>query len=317
MLKPAILIQHCTRDFNDVRAIDTLSLNVPYDCIFGLLGPRGAGKTTVLRLLLGSLKPSAGQVQVLGSDPCTHAKNIRPHLGALLSDDGLYEHLSAMENLAFYGRIWRMSKGAVNARARRTLKLLNLWQHRHELVGAWSRGKRQKLAMARAVLHRPKLLLLDEPTADLDAHSAREIQRLVISMAREEAMTIFLATTSAKEVERLCSHAAVLQDGKVVAMGTLGELNAHDGSPHLDFLGRGFDLQCLEILRTHPDVVGAQLGDDHLSVYLSHHQSDTAPLIDLLQQAGAQVDAVRECSTKSVDGVLPIFQEDIACKVWE
>ena len=246
-MRSAIQIQDCSWDLDDLRVVDGISLEVPYGCIFGLLGAHGAGKTSMVRLLLGLEKPNLGHIHVLGFDPITQAKSIRAHTGVLLSEDGLYEHLSALENLAFFGRIWRMPKGEMNARSRRLLKQLNLWQHRHELIGSWSRGKRKKLALARALLHRPQLLLLDEPTAELDPHSANQIQRLLSSVAMEESITIFLASENSQEVKRLCSHAAVLHKGELLAVGALDDLHVHPEGLRFEFLGHGFDLSLIHI----------------------------------------------------------------------
>jgi len=166
--EPAIRAEKLTRVFGAVRALDGLDLEVPPGIVFGFLGPNGAGKTTTIRLLLGLLEPSGGRAAVLGLDTRSGADGIRDRSGALLEHHGLYERLSAEDNLAFYARAWRLSGDARRRRIRELLESLGLWERRAEPVGRWSRGMKQKLAVARALLHRPSLLFLDEPTAGLD-----------------------------------------------------------------------------------------------------------------------------------------------------
>jgi ABC-2 type transport system ATP-binding protein len=164
MTQPAIRTEHVTRDFRTVRAVDDLTMEVPAGIIFGFLGPNGAGKTTTIHLLLGLLEPTGGRSEVLGFDTLTQAHAIRARTGALLEHDGIYEHLSAADNLEFYARIWHLPKSDRQARIKALLGEMGLWDRRDEQVGKWSRGMKQKLALARALIHRPPLLLLDEPS---------------------------------------------------------------------------------------------------------------------------------------------------------
>jgi ABC-2 type transport system ATP-binding protein len=168
----AIQTESLGRDFGAVRALDGLSLQVPAGIIFGFLGPNGAGKTTCIRLLLGLLEPSSGRAQVLGYDTRSQAGEIRRRTGALLENPGVYERLSAEDNLELYGRIWRLPAAERRSRTKELLSHLKLWERRREAVSTWSRGMIQKLAIARALLHRPQLIFLDEPTAGLDAIAA-------------------------------------------------------------------------------------------------------------------------------------------------
>jgi ABC-2 type transport system ATP-binding protein len=160
----AIHTRDLTRDFGALRAVDELSLDVPTGVIFGFLGPNGSGKTTTIRLLLGLLEPTAGVADVLGHDTRTDAGAIRERCGALLEHPGLYERMTAQDNLDFYARVWRLSSVERQARVRELLTGLDLWERRREIVGAWSRGMKQKLAVARTLLHRPALVFLAEPT---------------------------------------------------------------------------------------------------------------------------------------------------------
>ena len=168
----AIQTRDLTRAFGEVRAVDGISFEVPAGSVFGFLGPNGSGKTTTIRLLLGLLKPTSGSASVLGFDTQTQADEIRLNCGALLEHTGLYERMSAEDNLEFYGRVWRIPATERKERIKNLLESLELWDRRKDNVVQWSRGMKQKLAVARVLLHRPKLIFLDEPTAGLDPVAA-------------------------------------------------------------------------------------------------------------------------------------------------
>lgn len=186
----AIRLDQLTRDFASVRALDNLSLTVPTGVVYGFLEPNGAGKTTTINLLLGLLEPTEGCAEVLGFDTRTHADEIRSRTGALLEHTGLYEQMSAKDNLEFYGRVNRLSAADRSARIKELLTNIGLWERRTEKVGKWSKGMKQKLALARAMLHRPPLLLLDEPTAGLDVMAANEVRADLATLAAQEGITI-------------------------------------------------------------------------------------------------------------------------------
>ena len=174
MTNIAIQCEDLTRDFATVRAVDRLALQVPAGIVFGFLGPNGSGKTTTIRLLLGLLEPTVGRAAVLGFDTRTQGAEVRARAGALLEHPGLYERLSAADNLEFYGRVWRLPPAERQARRKELLRHFDLWDRRHEVVGTWSRGMKQKLAVARTMLHRPPLIFLDEPTAGSTSRRRRE-----------------------------------------------------------------------------------------------------------------------------------------------
>ncbi|HEY9860281.1 MAG TPA: ABC transporter ATP-binding protein, partial [Candidatus Obscuribacterales bacterium] len=176
MSEIAIRTQSLSCDFGTIRAVDSLSLEVPKGIVFGFLGSNGSGKTTTIRLLLGLLEPTSGQAEVLGFNTRSQANEIRQRTGALLEHPGLYERLSAEDNLEFYGRVWRLPPAKRRARIKELLGNLGLWERRHESVGGWSRGMKQKLAVARAMLHSPALIFLDEPTTGFDPVAAAALR---------------------------------------------------------------------------------------------------------------------------------------------
>ncbi|MBN1659812.1 MAG: ABC transporter ATP-binding protein [Anaerolineae bacterium] len=309
MPQPAIRTEHVTRDFGAIRAVDDLTMQVPAGIIFGFLGPNGAGKTTTIRLLLGLLEPTAGRAEVLGFDTRTQAQAIRARTGALLEHDGIYEHLSAADNLEFYARIWHLSERERQARIKTLLGEMGLWDRRDEQAGKWSRGTKQKLALARAMLHRPPLLLLDEPTAGLDVPSANAVREDLAAMVASEGVTVFLTTHNMAEAERLCQQVAVIRQGHVVALGHPDELRARAGGTRVEIIGRGFHAPVLASLRARPEVAAVSATNGHLTIDL-HTGADTAPLVSSLVTAGVQVEEVRRGTASLEDVFLTLVQEE-------
>jgi ABC-2 type transport system ATP-binding protein len=287
----AISIQHLARDFGSVRALDDLCLEVPPGIIFGFLGPNGAGKTTTIRLLLGLLEPTSGTAQVLGYDTRSQADQIRAHTGALLEHSGLYEQMSAEDNLEFYGRAFLMPDVERQARIQELLTRMGLWERRRDRVGTWSRGMKQKLALARTMLHQPRLVLLDEPTAGLDVQAAVSVRQDLAALASREQTTIFLTTHNMVDAEQLCHLVAVIREGKLVALGSPDELRAKASTPQVEVVGRGFTDEALKVLRAHPQVATIHRQDGHLLVDLLE-ETDTADLVGLLVGVGAQIEEV-------------------------
>ena len=313
MEESAIRIEKLTRDFQadagPIRAVDKLSLDVPAGSVFGFLGPNGAGKTTTIRLLLGLLEPNSGRVKVLGYDTQSQAEQIRTHTGALLEHSGMYEQLSAEDNLEFYGRVWRLPKAVRQDRIRELLTQMGLWERRQEPAGKWSRGMKQKLALARALLHRPSLVLLDEPTAGLDVAAAVEVREDLAFLAEREGVTIFLTTHNMSEAEKLCHQVAIIRQGKLVAVGHPDELRAQSGSPRLEVIGKGFSEQVLARLRARPEVVAAEATNGHLAIEL-RQETTAAPLVSLLVDAGVQVEEIRRGKASLEEVFLTLMEEE-------
>lgn len=274
----------------EVRAVEDLTLEVPAGIVFGFLGPNGAGKTTTIRLLLGLLEPSAGSAEVLGFDTRRDADRIRERTGALLEHSGLYERLSAYDNLDFFARIWRMPAGERRARIREMLEQFGLWARRDDSVSTWSRGMKQKLAVARALLHRPQLVFLDEPTAGLDPVAAAALREDLAQLAAREGTSIFLTTHNLTEAERLCSFVGVISRGRLLAAGHPDELRARVRSSHLEISGR--DLREEVVMRV-AGVASARLHGAKLIVELSTG-AKAAPVVAALVQSGAEVEEVRK-----------------------
>jgi len=309
MNETAIRIENLTRDFSSVRAIDGLSLKVPAGIVFGFLGPNGSGKTTTINLLLGLLEPTAGQAEVLGFNTRTQGDEVRSRTGALLEHHGLYEQMSAEENLEFYGRVWRMPAAERKVRIEELLIQMGMWERRKERVGKLSRGMKQKLAIARALIHRPPLVFLDEPTAGLDVTSATALRDDLATLATREGVTVFLTTHNMAEAERLCGRVAVIRQGKLVAVGHPDELRARAGGPHVEVVGGGFSENVLNLLRAQPEVSTVEMQNSHLSIHL-HEKMDVAPLVNIIVSEGVRVEEVRKGKASLEEVFLTLMEEE-------
>ncbi len=307
----AIHTENLSRHFGDVKAVDGLTLDVPAGAVLGFLGPNGSGKTTTIRLLLGLLQPTAGQASVLGWDTRTQAHEIRWRCGALLEHTGLYERLSAEDNLEFYGRIAHLPATERRARMRELLERAGLWERRREPAGTWSRGMQQKLAVARALLHRPQLLFLDEPTSGLDPEAAAALRDDLERMVQSEGATVFLTTHNLAEAERLCQRVAVIRRGRLLDVGTPQELRARagGGAVHVELYGRGLDERVLALLQARPEVTSVHPHNDHLQIEL-RPGSDVAPLVTAVVGAGGQVEEVRKGSASLEEAFLELVREE-------
>ena len=305
----AIRLEQLTRHFAVVCALDHLSLQVPTGVIYGFLGPNGAGKTTTINLLLGLLEPTEGRAEVLGFDTRIHPDEVRARCGALLEHTGLYEQMSAEDNLEFYGRINRMSASDRSARIKELLIGIGLWDRRQEKVGQWSKGMKQKLALARAMLHRSPLLLLDEPTAGLDVMAANEVRGDLAALVQREGVTVFLTTHNMTEAERLCAEVAVIRSGKLVAVGQPDRLRAQTGGPRVEIVGRGFDDRVVKAIHDQPQVASVVTQNHHLIINLRGN-ADIAPLINQLVGAGAQIEEVRREPVSLEEVFLKLMEEE-------
>ncbi len=216
-----IEVQHLTRNYNGLRAVDDISFAVEAGEVFGFLGPNGAGKTTTIKMLTGQLRPTSGQARVAGCDVVNDHDALKPQIGVVFEYQNLYERLSALDNLNFTAGLYGVRKGRVQD----VLEQVGLTERAREPIKKYSNGMKQRLLIARALLHEPKVLFLDEPTRGLDPGIAREIRALVANLA-QQGITIFLTTHYMEEADRLCQRVAILDQGHIVALDTPARLKA-------------------------------------------------------------------------------------------
>jgi ABC-2 type transport system ATP-binding protein len=284
MTQYAIQTQELTREYSTLRALDRLSLEIPAGSIFGFLGSNGAGKTTTIHLLLGLLRPTAGQAAVLGFDVATEIDEVRRRTGALLDKAGLYARLGVRDNLEFYGRIWHMPRRERRARSEELLRQFGLWDRRKEPAGRLSFGMRRKLA-------RPDLVFLDEPTAGLDPVSAESLRRSLVDLVAQEGVTVFLTTHNVPEAGKVCDQIGIIRSGQLLASGSPEELRASAGSNRIVVRGSRFTEEAFTLLALRPEVERAETRGGTLHVWLVPGSS-VAPIISLLAGCGVQMEEV-------------------------
>ena len=281
-----------TRRFGEMNAVDQLTLEVQAGEIFGFLGHNGAGKTTTVRLLNGVLEPTSGGSHVLGLDPQAEGPALRAKTGVLTETPSLDERLTARDNLSIYADLYNFPRADVHDRVEALLSEFELADRADEKVGGYSKGMKQRLALARALLHKPELLFLDEPTSSLDPVAARHVHTLVENLARREGCTVFLCTHNLVEAQRLCDRVAVMEYGRLVALGTPSDLTRQyvkrlDVDLELDPLQMELALQILQGL---PDlVVGAPKQEkDVLTLTLSGREA-IPELLSVLVRKGVHI----------------------------
>lgn len=249
----SIEVDGLSRTFNGLKAVNNISFTVESGEVFGFLGHNGAGKTTTIRMLSGQLQPSAGRARVVGCDIVTEQDRLKPLVGVVSENQNLYERMSGRENLAFAARLY----GTDRRRIDQALDQVGLLDRAKDNVQHYSNGMKQRLLIARALLHRPQLIFLDEPTRGLDPVVGREIRQLVVELSAQ-GVTVFLTTHYMEEADELCRRVAFLSEGRIVAMDTPDNLKVAHGKRSLDAtLDNG---QSLTIDLDHDDA-GRQLAE--------------------------------------------------------
>jgi len=219
-----IQVQNLTRDYNGHRAVDGINFAIEPGEIFGFLGPNGAGKTTTIKMLTGQLRPTSGKAQVMGFDVVKDRQELKPQIGVVFDSQNLYERMSARDNLRFYARLYRVKK----ARVEEVLTQVDMTDRARDKMKTYSNGMKQRIIIARALLHEPKVLFLDEPTRGLDPNVARDIRSIVTKLANQ-GMTVFLTTHYMEEADQLSNRVAIIDQGRIVALDTPESLKAEHG----------------------------------------------------------------------------------------
>jgi ABC-2 type transport system ATP-binding protein len=303
-----IVAENLTRRFGDRIAVENLSLEIAEGEVFGFLGPNGAGKTTTVRMLAGLLAPTSGRATVAGVDVVAQPQRVRTLVGILPEHPGLYEKLSAWHNLKFYADLYELPNP--HAQIEKYLSLLGLWERRHDPVGTFSKGMKQKLAIARALLHEPKVLFLDEPTSGLDPEAAKTVRDFIAQLASEK-RTIFLCTHNLYEAEQLCTRIGLIKQ-RLIKIGSPASLKR-------ELYGRQIVIDLREPAVLPEDlqlsfVRSVQQDGRRLLVELDDPEQHNPALIRKLVELGAQIQFVREHSRTLEEVYLDLIAEERTMK---
>lgn len=218
-----IRFDQVTKRFGAKAAVSDLSLEVAPGEIVGLLGPNGSGKTTTIRLMLGAIRPDAGAIWVNGSDPAQAGEAVRSTSGVLTETAGFYAHLSGLDNLRFFSRLYGVTD---DRRAHELLETFGLTEHQHKKVGVYSTGMKKRLGLAKALLHRPSILFLDEPTNGLDPEGIRMVLQYIAELGRQTGTTMVLCSHLLAQLELVCHRYVFIDEGRLIEQGTRQELEA-------------------------------------------------------------------------------------------
>ncbi len=231
----AIIVVHdLVKNYGDFCAVNHISFAVPEGEIFGFLGPNGAGKTTTIKMLTTVLDPTSGTIRVNGYDPVHERKQVRRSFGIVFQDASLDDELTASENMDLHGALYGVSRRERAKRSEALLQLVGLWDRRNDFVKQYSGGMKRRLEVARALLHQPRILFLDEPTIGLDPQTRNHIWSHIQTLSREQNVTVFFTTHYMEEADRVAAEVAVIDQGKIVAQGTPSFLKEQTNSASLE-----------------------------------------------------------------------------------
>src|SRR5215831_15402452 len=229
-----IRVDDLVRNFGDLAAVDHISFQVGQGEIFAFLGPNGAGKTTTIKMLTTLLRPTSGRIEVDGIDPATHPHEVRKRFGIVFQDPSLDGNMTAYENMELHGVFYHVPRKVRVERIERLLRLFELWERRKDQAKLFSGGMKRRLEIARALLHTPKLLFLDEPTLGLDPQTRNQLWTHVKHLNQAEGETVFLTTHYMDEADRVAQRIAIIDHGKIVALGSPPELKQQTGKESLE-----------------------------------------------------------------------------------
>jgi ABC-2 type transport system ATP-binding protein len=292
-------------------AVDHVDLEVREGEVLGLLGPNGAGKTTLVRMLSCLLRPSEGEATVAGFSIRTQAGAVRRVCGVTTESPGLYDHLSSSQYLRFFARLYDCDPKQSDADIERLLRMAELWNRRDERLGTFSKGMRQKVNIARALIHRPRVVFLDEPTSGLDVEAALAVREHVMELRDREEVTFMVCTHNLPEAERLCDRMALITRGRLAAIGTAAELRrAHAGGTGVHVRLRETGERFAAIAGAVPGVRGVNIDNGTLLVELEAPEEQTPELVRALVHAGADLLEVSRREVSLEDLYLGLVREN-------
>jgi ABC-2 type transport system ATP-binding protein len=303
-----------TKYYNSLVAVDHLTFKVKEGEVFGLLGPNGAGKTTTIRMLACLISPSEGSAKVSGYRIDKDPLAVRQTVGILTENPSLYERLTAQENMDFFAEAYNLTEPQEKAkRIRELLEFFDLFERRNDKVATFSKGMKQKLAIARAIVHNPPILFLDEPTAGLDPESAKEVRDLMKILSRREKHTILLCTHHLEDAERLCSRVMIINRGKSVVVGTPDELrNRIARKPSVQIDLKKVDPKIIEAARrvSHVEQVDVDESDASLRIVLDDASEGTPAVVKSIVDAGGLVSGVHVLRPSLEEAYLKLIKEE-------
>ncbi|MBP2133283.1 ABC-2 type transport system ATP-binding protein [Methanomicrobium sp. W14] len=286
----AVTVENLTKKFGDFTAVDGISFDIEENEIFGLLGPNGAGKTTTISMLSTMKEPSSGKAEVNGHDVAKDEDGVRKSIGIVFQDQSLDEELTAWENMDFHGRLYGIPKDTRIKRAEELLKLVGLYERKDDLVKTFSGGMRRRLEIARGLLHRPKVLFLDEPTLGLDPQTRNYLWEYIEKLNKDIGISVIITTHYMEEADRLCNRIGIIDQGKIVALDTPENLKNTIGGDIITIHSPDYRQKIDE-----KDILGegkTEFFDDYFVIKLSCAEEHLTDIISFLLEKKVKISAV-------------------------
>jgi ABC-2 type transport system ATP-binding protein len=301
-------VENLTKKFGDVTAVEGLSFHVDEGEVFGLLGPNGAGKTTTMRMLCGLISKTSGGAKIAGYEIGNDADSlkIRKMIGLVPDNVGLYEELSAYENLDYYGKLYECTEQERKENIEYFLKMLGLWDQRNQSVGDFSKGMKQKLAVARALIHNPDLLFLDEPTANLAPESSRVVRDFILKL-KKEGKTIFFNTHNLDEAQRICDRIGILKT-KLLTVNTPEQLEKSIwGSKTVIQVEKISDSILAAVNKLRPKNLAVE--ENKIIIDVTDPQKENPDFVQVIVSAGGRIQSVTQLNPGLEETYLKVVGE--------
>jgi ABC-2 type transport system ATP-binding protein len=303
-----ITVENLTKKFGDVTAVEGLTFQVKEGEVFGFLGPNGAGKTTTIRILCCLISRTSGEAQIgdyqIGK--MADSLQIRKMIGLVPDNVGLYEDLTAFENLDFYGKLYEYPEMRRRENIERFLKMLGLWERKDARAGSFSKGMRQKLALARALVHEPKMLFMDEPTANLDPESAKTVRDFILEL-KKQGRTIFLNTHNLDEAQRICDQIGIIKT-KLLRIGSPEQLRESLTKPKIEVRLAEVSEALVDALRKKiPNKI--EVSDRKLIIDVTDPDKESPVIINAISSSGGLIREVGQVVPTLEDVYLQIVKE--------
>jgi ABC-2 type transport system ATP-binding protein len=282
-----IQVENLSKKFGDITAVDNVSFEIKDGSIFGFLGPNGAGKTTTIRMLSTLIKPTSGNVIIDGRELLKNGEYIRSILGILTETPGMYEKISAIENLNFFSGFYGIEEIKRKQNIEKFLKMFDLWDRRDDLVSTYSKGMKQKLAIARALIHEPKILYLDEPTAALDPESAFMVRNFIENQKNEKT-TVFLCTHNLEEASNLSDVVCIIKN-RIIKISTLEDLQRSKKGKKIEILFNQPAGRYTGILEDFTEIINLEVKEDKISFSMENPEKINPAIIKKLVDSGAEI----------------------------
>ncbi|UCC17098.1 MAG: ABC transporter ATP-binding protein [Dehalococcoidales bacterium] len=303
---PIIKVQNLSKKFGEITAVEDLSLEVEEGEVLGFLGPNGAGKTTTIRMLAGIIAPTSGYAEIAGQRTDGNIEQLHEVIGLLTETPALYDKLSAERNLKYFAGFYPIAE--IKPQVEKYLQLMGLWSRRKNRAGTFSKGMKQRLALARALLHEPQVLFLDEPTSGLDPEAAQEVRKMVKNLS-SQGRTIFLSTHNLTEAEQLCHRIAVIRT-KLIALDTSANLRNRFFRHEVNLRLENPSMEILEVIKKLPFVDDVKEDHNQLVIRLIEPEKNHPDLIKEVVDAGGRILGVSEADHPLEEIYLKLIHEE-------